>query len=288
MPFRHVFAAMLATLPANCCGVVIDDFTAGPITVTTNGDRFDEVFATQDGLPTDQVASGGRDFRVQQRDEVISLAVDPSDGGRLIYQSGGLSGINTFLNYVAAEPIDLAPSGENALVLSFESTAFDFEFFPGRNTLGFLDLTIDSPSGGSYDYIAVRSSAEPFNLAIPFSLLGRFDPRAFTRLQLGTSNGNLHGSFALSAITTEQLAPADYNGDGSIDAADYTAWRDNADPERFYRYQGDGNGDGLVDPADYLVWQAAYGGGNAASVPEPAAIALALLATLALARRAQH
>jgi hypothetical protein len=48
----------------------------------------------------------------------------------------------------------------------------------------------------------------------------------------------------------------DYNGNGSVDAADYTVWRDTygtADP------RADGNGNGAVDDGDYELWKSHFG-----------------------------
>ena len=49
-----------------------------------------------------------------------------------------------------------------------------------------------------------------------------------------------------------------YNGDGSVDAADYTAWRDNlGGPES--SLAGIGDGSGTVDAGDYVLWRQNYG-----------------------------
>ena len=77
----------------------------------------------------------------------------------------------------------------------------------------------------------------------------------------------------------------DYNGDGVVDAADYTVWRDAVGQAVAPYFGADGNGDGLVDDADCAVWKARYGttaAGEAAlaAVPEPAGLALLLLGTL--------
>lgn len=123
-------------------------------------------------------------------------------------------------------------------------------------------------------------------MAIPFSLLGSLDPRDLTELRFGTSNGNLNGEFTLKSITSERLSPGDYNGDGSVNAADYSLWRD-ATSSGFYVYHGDGNHDGVVDTADFAIWSGAYGSGNASAVPEPSSAITLLVATAVatLARR---
>jgi hypothetical protein len=71
------------------------------------------------------------------------------------------------------------------------------------------------------------------------------------------------------------VLPGDYNNDGVVDAADYTVWRD-----------GLGT---TYTQADYDVWKANFGthAGGAGTmenvaVPEPATIALAVLAAVLL------
>lgn len=88
----------------------------------------------------------------------------------------------------------------------------------------------------------------------------------------------------------------DYNGDGTVNAADYVVWR---------KQQGttasglaaDGNGDGTVGAADYNIWRANLGNSLSGSgtgsgllisgaVPEPATAALAGAALVVIAARA--
>ena len=94
-------------------------------------------------------------------------------------------------------------------------------------------------------------------------------------------SGGPSGSFDFSML--QQVAATlngDYNGDGTVNTADYTVWRD-----MFGRTgQGlaaDGNGDGMVNQGDFSVWQSNFGrtaGNGAASanlpVPEPASLRL--------------
>jgi GH35 family endo-1,4-beta-xylanase len=82
------------------------------------------------------------------------------------------------------------------------------------------------------------------------------------------------------------LAPGDYNGDGTVDAADYTVWRDSVGSVSDLR--ADGNGDELIDEADYAIWKSYFGAtyslgsGATANVPEPASAVL-LIAGAAVA-----
>ncbi len=86
---------------------------------------------------------------------------------------------------------------------------------------------------------------------------------------------------------------ADFNGNGTVDAADYTVWRDNFGSTNATNALGDADGDSDVDGADFLAWQQQFGTSagatqsNTGSVPEPSGLALGLSATAiaAAARR---
>jgi hypothetical protein len=94
-----------------------------------------------------------------------------------------------------------------------------------------------------------------------------------------------------------RTVPGDYNGDGSVDAADFTMWRDLLG-QSGGGLIADGDFDGDVDEDDYTVWKTAFGfqrgpftAGSAAAavaVPEPATITLVLMMGLALAHRSRH
>ncbi|TWT90272.1 Bifunctional hemolysin/adenylate cyclase precursor [Pseudobythopirellula maris] len=112
-----------------------------------------------------------------------------------------------------------------------------------------------------------------------------------------TDENGAGGAGTLTITIEGALSPppllGDYNGNGVVDGADFTVWRDalntNVDP-----YTGaDGDGDGFVGPDDYHVWvdhfgetlpepepglpfaQAAAPGAGLLSEPSPAAPALA-------------
>jgi hypothetical protein len=74
----------------------------------------------------------------------------------------------------------------------------------------------------------------------------------------------------------------DYNGNGTVDAADYVLWRKGGP------LQNEGDNPGVVDQADYAVWRANFGrttgggSGLASAVPEPSALALVVLGLLSL------
>lgn len=85
--------------------------------------------------------------------------------------------------------------------------------------------------------------------------------------------------------------PGDYSGDGTVDAADYTVWRDALGSTELLAANGDNTGAsrGVIDSADYTLWKtrfgaaatsrdnSAVGGAANGAVPEPSAALLALL-----------
>jgi hypothetical protein len=77
------------------------------------------------------------------------------------------------------------------------------------------------------------------------------------------------------------LVAGDFNGDGTVDVDDYHLWRRQFG-ESGQSHSADGNRDGFVDAADFVIWRrAVYAapGANSTSVnPEPATVALAVLA----------
>lgn len=92
------------------------------------------------------------------------------------------------------------------------------------------------------------------------------------------------------------LPSGDYNGNGTVDTADYVIWREglgqsNTSPIGFL---ADGDGDGQVDQDDYNIWRANYGETTArgsltsAGVPEPATWLMLVVATLPLLNAASR
>jgi glucosylceramidase len=85
------------------------------------------------------------------------------------------------------------------------------------------------------------------------------------------------------AFTASTAVAGDYNGDGLVNAADYTVWRDTLGSTT--DLAADGDRDLVIGPGDYAVWVAGYGASltPATATPEPMSLAMvaASLATLA-------
>lgn len=111
--------------------------------------------------------------------------------------------------------------------------------------------------------------------------------------------GDLELQFALES--SDNLAPGDvtyvtpgpldgdYNGDGTVGAADYVVWRNTLGSTT--DLDADGDGDMMVDQDDYTIWAWTFGntadgaGATAALVPEPAAALLGIVAVLGFMQR---
>ncbi|QDV72598.1 CRTAC1 family protein [Botrimarina mediterranea] len=106
---------------------------------------------------------------------------------------------------------------------------------------------------------------------------GLADATVVEELLIVWPDGSKQGlqSVAADQYLTVTFLPGDYSGDGVVDAADYTVWRD-------------GLGDQFVQ-SDYDVWLANYGSPlvsrATSTVPEPVGLAAALLGVIAIARR---
>lgn len=88
------------------------------------------------------------------------------------------------------------------------------------------------------------------------------------------------------------VSPGDYNQDGSVDATDYTLWK-NSFGTAGEDLLADGNNDGIVNLADYAIWrdhlsiaEATGGNHHLHPVPEPTAVGMLTLGAVFLAAAA--
>ena len=102
----------------------------------------------------------------------------------------------------------------------------------------------------------------------------------------------------IRVIGASTIVPGDYNGNGTVDAADYVVWRKMLNQAVTPGSGADGTGpggtpDGVVNDLDYGFWRSRFGSTSAAAgtaseasaVPEPATWTFLLFLTPAVARR---
>ncbi|MEM1027165.1 MAG: dockerin type I domain-containing protein [Planctomycetota bacterium] len=160
----------------------------------------------------------------------------------------------------------------------------DVDLLGGTLELVFTNDDFFIPTGTTFDALVATEISGSFNeILLPTDDSGT---------PLFAADFSQTGLLKLVAQTDiEVLADillGDYNGNGEVDAADYTIWADNFGSTT--DLAADGNGDGVVDAADYTIWADNFGTGNASAVslsniPEPATGLVLLGMSLVVGRR---
>lgn len=86
-----------------------------------------------------------------------------------------------------------------------------------------------------------------------------------------TNKGVPYGVKILDNIGAPNYITGDFNGDGIVDTADYTVWRQSVGQTgtELARLAADANHDFVVDEADYKLWRANFGTPASAVSPSP-------------------
>ena len=176
------------------------------------------------------------------------------------------------MNEGATWPTDLSFDTTYRAVISWDSAS-------GESKL-WLDPTDESSDSISDTKSSVGTLIEAFALRQSNDYVGT---QLIDNLVVATTFAE-----ALAGTGTGGVA-GDYNGNGIVDAADYTVWRDNLGSTGAPGIPGDGDDgtltgtpDGIVDASDYAYWKlrsARSGAGSiaTAAVPEPTSALLAVL-----------
>ncbi|MEN1680441.1 MAG: dockerin type I domain-containing protein [Planctomycetota bacterium] len=122
-----------------------------------------------------------------------------------------------------------------------------------------------------------------------------YDTGADTRdlmLEYQITNGDVQGQpITISGIAAYIDGTGDFNGDGTVDAADYTVWRDNLNGAEASLAAGSGTGDGIVDVDDFNLWKVMFGrtfAPAATAAPEPSTVTTLLGAFAFAVRRGRR
>ena len=173
---------------------------------------------------------------------------------------------------------DLVSSGTLDIDITANST--DMFIVGGDATLsGTLDIDLaDGMSTPSSVTVLRANSITNGGLS-----LGGPDGGLFTIDTAALANGQLT---LVSGAGPGPGVAGDYNGDGTVNAADYTVWRDGASQSVSPGTGADGSGNGLVGPEDYEIWKTNFGtsggGAGSAAVPEPTVGIMIVLGVLGL------
>ncbi len=195
------------------------------------------------------------------------------------------------------------------LAIGAGSPSFNFDVYNLLATAGFtanMDFDSVTPSGSSAAFttnlaasagslVLAGGASHTFTSSLTAMTVGTFSASYILNFSDENIAGALNKSITLMLTGKTRLA-GDYNGDLVVDAADYAVWR-NATGQSVTAYSSaDGDGNGTINNLDFDVWrgnygQTASGSGTAlgtASVPEPAAVGLAMLTLTAALFRGRH
>ena len=187
------------------------------------------------------------------------------------------------------------------------------EVFPGSSAV-YLEGLTTTGSGSALsihladpdddpDFGAVEVAANAvLDGTLMVQLASGFSPSAGDAFQILTAAGGVTGTLGLGSAPTlpggmiwdidigatnvvlSVVATGDYSGNGIVDAADYSVWR-NMLGATGAGLAADGNGDEVVNAADYDFWRSRFGNviaGSAntatAGVPEPGTTEIGLIA----------
>jgi hypothetical protein len=226
-------------------------------------------------------------------------------------------------NVVVNNTIYIASDGRWALNIQDGSTGNTVRnniLLTDHETRGAIDISADSLTGFTSDYNVIgppddEGLGPPFSrgdmfhthtlIADPDALfvdwnIGNFELLATAIARnAGTSSfaplfdlagkpRPIGGAFDIGAYEFGVALIGDYNADGTVDAADYSVWRNTLGDEGD-GLAADGDGDRRIDEDDYGIWKRNYGrsaagGGGGSHVPEPTTIALLLIAVFGIAK----
>ena len=182
--------------------------------------------------------------------DVGTVASPPNDG-----PGGIITDLTTFEPHKLSMEIVRLADG----LVEIASFVDDVEILRDSITMDSTGFGIIGPPADSFDYVGFRNSSGDYDYAID--------------------------NFMLEVIGSNEPGGVlgDYNGNGTVDAADYTLWRDNLGSTTPL---ANGTG-GTVGQADYELWKENFGDTSGAgaslgpgAVPEPAAAAIVVIGAL--------
>lgn len=300
-----VMALAVPLASAKSEDVLIDDFTSGELFLPLQeGVRFDSFSQTAEMGP---IVRGQREWSqvwsaIREEGQSATIAIDIADGVlrvdtpgdpftyfRLSYSLFG--GVEQFQPL----PFDAIAAGLDRVRFRFaDDSARIYHTVSLTSEVAGVTNSEGRSLGGRF--ISVPGGV----LEIPFEdFFG--DAAFFTALtEISLSSTRFQGEFALDSI--ELAGPplaGDLNRDGVIDGSDlaylqaaFKGVRDNDQPIAFpttIYHTADLNGDGQINTADYTAWRDVFDAtpldNASASVPEPGAFALAIIAAGMTRRR---
>lgn len=156
--------------------------------------------------------------------------------------------------------------------------------FPSGSTIG-------NYAADEFEWMLTAESSSGFNPTVT-------DLQIQSLYEANYTVSNVWFATAAEFFALPSAASGDFNGDGVVNLADYTVWRDTIGQQDAL-LPADGDGNGAIDTRDYAIWKSNFGATLPAAfenpsallaVPEPTAILVAVSLSVGglLARRTQR
>lgn len=207
------------------------------------------------------VADGTVDFGSQLNNEGDVVLIDATTSGTLA-NSADLTLVNTVLG----ESFINTAAGTLSLGLGTAGSDDLLQLTGDATLAGTLDVSLDDPAGITF--------GDEIDLILADTVTGTFDNTLLPTLGAGLAFDMLYEA---DRVALQVVLAGDYNGNGIVDAADFTVWRDGNSPDSSI--------------AGYQLWANNFGATapSAASnfagqpVPEPATALLLLAGSIVAA-----
>jgi hypothetical protein len=208
----------------------------------------------------------------------LLLQVDPSGAGDAFLRNTSDTTVEIDAYEVLSQGGALTAAGWNSL---------DEQNSEGADV--WLELDSNSNQIGEVNQIGFTTLAPGAALNLGSLYTGGAQDLEFSFLLMGDEEGEGTPGVVLYEAFTGGV-PGDYNGNGVVDAADYTVWRDNLGNQNF-TLPNEVETPGTVTQEDYTAWKSRFGNSagsgsgagasQASAVPEPTTWVLLIVAGLA-------
>jgi glycosyl hydrolase family 42 (putative beta-galactosidase) len=272
------------------------------------------VTAAHDGM----VAALGAHYRDETDIAAVHISAPPTNQSLEMYFPDGLQSVpgysdaNIITSWDAAIDAYSAAFPNNALVLdvamvpdvggAITNAVIDYarQVLGDRANFIHCSLKATTPPGAPIQQTIVGLRQDGarigFEMVSPSTDVARFGGPFTDALAIGQAAGaswyQIYQADVPSIPYNFFGVPGDYNGDGVVNAADFTVWRDSVG-QIGPGLAADGNINGQIDAGDYNVWLSHFGqtagGGSSASanaaVPEPTTLWILLVGILTICSR---
>jgi Dockerin type I domain/Planctomycete extracellular len=232
-------------------------------TISGNGTRGISLFNTNsnaDGLSLTNVTIANN---ANEGIEVVAFASTTllEYQNTIFANNGGQGSIDARGNDAGLPSLSIVSLGHNLLddtpagVAAHDAALGDL-----RNTDPLLAPLADN--GGTAPTHALLLGSPAIDAGDPAAMAGVGDVPEFDQRGVGFSRV-VNGRIDIGALELQAAPPAllgDYNEDHTVNAADYTVWRNSLGQTGVTPFSGaDGDGDGQITQADYSVWKNHFG-----------------------------